>query len=293
MRYSENYGLYLPEGSDFVTPEQYNDNFETLDGKLQEMEDGLAPKAHTHSFGELTGVAAASHQHGIGDLTGVAAAGHKHAAGDITSGVFAEARIPYIVDWTGLTCIDGPTTLNQNVACGNGLSTQTNFLIPFQAALVARPKRVIAKIGTASNWVVSGVDPITKPDFVLLDMSYVGNKLYGTVSGEFRASGQNADTPGEWVTAPLNGTQWNDAEIFYFSGDERGYKTWNGFGGAAFFKATMADPGNEKHIYGFYVGSFDYDKTGITCKFTPKGSAAGSTTYTKKLTFYAVIYIFA
>ena len=277
MKYSENYHLYLPEGSDFVSPEQYNDNFEAIDGKLKELE-----------------TTTASHKHGIGDLTGVAATGHKHAAGDITSGVFAEARIPYIVDWRGLTKTDMAANLNVSVTSGGGTTAGVNFTFPFSAALAARPKRIIAKIGagTGGNWVQNGVSIANKPEIVILDMCYTGSNLSGTVSGEFRASGQDAATPGEWVTVPLIGGEWANSEIFRYGGDERGYTGWHGFGGGAFMRASIPGATDAAHAYGFYVGNFAYNSTGITCRFTPQGSAAGSTSYTKKLTFFARFYIF-
>lgn len=56
MKYSQNYHLYLPEGSDYVTPEQYNANFVTLDGKLKEMGDSKANSIHGHGVDDISGV---------------------------------------------------------------------------------------------------------------------------------------------------------------------------------------------------------------------------------------------
>ncbi|WP_251447047.1 hypothetical protein [Vermiculatibacterium agrestimuris] len=54
MKYSENYHLYLPEGSDFVTPEQYNDNFKALDTKLKAVETAAeSVVGHTHGMADI------------------------------------------------------------------------------------------------------------------------------------------------------------------------------------------------------------------------------------------------
>lgn len=66
MKFSENYHLYLPEGSDFVSPEQFNGNFTELD-KLLKAVDKKAEDAAT-SVGE-----------------------HEHSAGEITPGTFTGA----------------------------------------------------------------------------------------------------------------------------------------------------------------------------------------------------------
>lgn len=54
MRYSENYHLYLPEGSDFVSPEQFNSNFNAIDTKLKEVEtEAKKVSGHTHAAEDL------------------------------------------------------------------------------------------------------------------------------------------------------------------------------------------------------------------------------------------------
>lgn len=54
MKYSKNYHLYLPEGSDFVSPEQYNNNFETLDTKLKAVEaQAEQVVGHTHGMADI------------------------------------------------------------------------------------------------------------------------------------------------------------------------------------------------------------------------------------------------
>ncbi len=60
MKYSDKYKLYLPEGSDYVTPEQFNENFLALERLIAALE------------------------------------AHKHAAGDVTSGTLAAARLPTV-----------------------------------------------------------------------------------------------------------------------------------------------------------------------------------------------------
>lgn len=257
MKYSKYYHLYLPEGSDFISPEQYNDNFKTLENNLKE---------------------------------------HTHDAGSIKSGVFDSDRVPYIVGWDHLDAAYYVTGLKQLISCGPTSGAVYNFTIPFPSPLTARPKRVIVRIGNKNdNWVASGPGRET-PQCVVLDMNYVNGGTYGTISGMLRkaTSGDDGSDPGIWVTYPLMDNEWAKAELINYSGQPNGYKDWSGFGGVAFFASRVTPPTTqpEKQAFYFSVGEFTYDNIGVKFKIMETAMPSNYNTVSGELDFKSCILVF-
>lgn len=279
MRYSENYGLYLPEGSDFVSPEQFNDNFTTLDRKLKVVED----KAN-------------SHKHGIAELTGVAAEGHKHSAGDIASGVLAKERVPYKTDAEHYDAFFRVTDLSQAVSCEKSQRNTYSFKIPFPVTQTERPARVLTRVGPNwGNWSL-GRPSSSIPQFAVLDMAYGDDGIVGSISGVFRGSWTWANDYSEniwnWVKLPLIGSEWRNEEIISYSGGTTsGYADWTGFCGNAFFKSTIK-PAESSSYFGFNIGNISYDRTGIVLEIKSNAHPLNNVTQVGTLTFRADIFIF-
>lgn len=51
MKNTENYGFNLPEKGEFYNVEDFNENFEGIDGKLKEFEDGTTPVGNANKLG--------------------------------------------------------------------------------------------------------------------------------------------------------------------------------------------------------------------------------------------------
>lgn len=55
MKYSENYHLALPDGSDFLSPSQYNENFQAIDSHLKTVEDEVNKAALDRIVAKIMG----------------------------------------------------------------------------------------------------------------------------------------------------------------------------------------------------------------------------------------------
>lgn len=281
MKYSTHYGLYLPEGTDFISPEQYNQNFETLEGKLKALD------GHRHGIGDLTGVAAASHTHAAADLLSLP--GHGHSAGEITSGVFAEARIPLLTEPTRLV---GTVTAMEVTGEITAKTNATRTVIcPFNAARATIPRRVMLIVtgGSTGDAVSASVNTssVREGRSCVVDMMRVGNTVDAFVETTAVIKAAGAEARYEAVRRYLRNVHAEISVISYngtsttTAGTVPKADVISAFGGCAFFAGRTAGSANSAgtYILRASVGLFSYDQSQVTLTISGSSQTTGDQDY--------------
>lgn len=200
MRETTNYKLKLPEGTDFVSPEQYNANFEALDTKLKAVETE-AGKVGTHT----------------------------HSAADINSGVMASERLPYLTDGSRFDHQTDITYINQTVAAGSSAT----ITIPFDYTMSARPAKVILRIRNGHPNSVSSILGHATKDLVVELFSRSGSGVDGWLYG---ATGGEGSTVDGYIREYYHGLESQGAKIQFARSTS---EVWYGpFGNAFVTSAT-------------------------------------------------------
>lgn len=250
MKYSENYHLYLPEGSDFVTPEQYNDNFKALDTKLKAVETAAERVV-----------------------------GHTHTAEEVVSGVLEAARVPYLTEpmrqvGTVLTAM-----VNEELQKG----TVKRYTFPFSAPLEHIPKRVVLIVDHDD----AGKERLY-PDasyldgkFFCIDMMRAGNDVSAFVEAAVTVKKEDAEARSVYVRRYMERIHTKD-DVFYYSGSSKKENAARAdritsYGGNAFWDDHVpAEAGTSgARILLSDIGNFTYDARAVYFDLTLKQTSTG------------------
>ncbi len=227
MKETTNYKLKLPEGSDFVSPAPFNENFEVLDTKLKTVE---------NEAGKV--------------------AGHKHAAGDISSGVFSDARVPYLVPMDRLAATVGPATYSEALA----KDVDKTFSFPFSKTLTERPRLVRLFIAsgahdklTTDHWIADNPDKT-----LVMELMYNGRT--GHFDAYFSGYSYRTNTP-EFVSSWFRGNV--DAAVAgdYAGAIQASFTADNTMNGGAFAAAFGTGGSSVSHT--LWVKGFQYSKSAV------------------------------
>lgn len=264
MKYSEHFRLFLPEGNDFVSPEPFNQNFQTIEGKLWDVE------KISQQF-----------------------SGHTHDAGDISGGVLDKNRVPTLGNWWGTSEVFWAGVQEQEIEVSSGKSY--NYEIKFSTIREKRPERLLAIFG--SNGAELSLQSGNAPLISFVDMSYDKEENCVGQMGAYVKEGSNGASGVYFATIPVIFPNFSDGDIFnytcYFKSTKNGYSDWSGIGGGAFFKSTISPPSSHsgENLVNFSVGNFQFDKEKLSFVIkTPDYSRVNSATVSVTLKFSARLY---